>query len=189
MRPNRSHALPQLRWQTIVLCVAGSSVLAACTSKPSKTQSAQQISANRAWLAGQDLPRKLPVPVKGIKPTQLQDTWGAARSGGRRHEGIDIFAKTGTPVLSTTVGVVQKISSGGLGGKAIWVLGPQLTRHYYAHLDDFGRFKVGDRVKVGDKLGTVGDTGNAKGGRPHLHYGIYWANGQATNPYPFFTQR
>lgn len=166
-------------------CLLGVALLGACTSQPSKTQSAQQISAHRIWLAGQTLPRQLPVPVKGIKPAQLQDTWGAARSNGRRHEGIDIFAKTGTPVVSTTVGVIQKISTGGLGGNAIWVLGPELSRHYYAHLDDFGRFKVGDRVKMGDKLGTVGDTGNAKGGRPHLHYGIYRANGQATNPYPF----
>jgi peptidoglycan LD-endopeptidase LytH len=171
----------------LVCCVSSGVILSGCNTTINK-QSHPSVD-QRTWLSQQRLPRQLPVPVKGVERTKLNDTWGAARSGGRRHEGIDIFAKIGTPILSTTEGVIQKISTGGLGGNAIWVLGPELTRHYYAHLDKFGRFKVGDRVKMGDKLGTVGDTGNAKGTSPHLHYGIYRANGQATNPYNFLSSR
>lgn len=82
------------------------------------------------------LPQQLPMPVQDIKPRQIQDTWGAARSEGRKHQGIDIFAKCGTAVLSTTQGIVAKVGLDSLGGKVVWIIGPDLTRHYYAHLDD-----------------------------------------------------
>ena len=162
----------------------GTALLTGCASNP-KLGSMQPSKADTAWLANQSLDRHLPIPVKGVATRELRDTWGAARSNGRRHEGIDIFAKKGTTVRSTTDGIVQRIRTGGAGGKAVWVLGPDLSRHYYAHLDDFGRISVGQRIDQGDKIGEVGNTGNAKGGRPHLHYGIYLRNGQATNPYPY----
>ena len=131
-----------------------------------------------------EAPLQLPVPVQGVAPRQLQDTWGAARSGGRRHEGIDIFAARGTPVLSSTRGVVMRIADSGLGGRQVWVLGPGGERHYYAHLDDWAPgLAEYDIVRAGTPLGIVGDTGNAKGTPPHLHYGIYGASG-AGNPYP-----
>lgn len=69
-------------------------------------------------------PAALPVPVAGVKPAQLADTWGGARSGGRRHEGIDIFAQRGTPVLSSTEGIVLRVGTNRLGGQVVWVLGP-----------------------------------------------------------------
>lgn len=129
-------------------------------------------------------PLELPVPVAGVRPGQLHDTWGASRSGGRSHEGIDIFAPRGTVVASSTRGVVMRVAEQGLGGRQVWVLGPGGERHYYAHLDDWApgiaRF---ERVQPGTPLGTVGDTGNARGTPPHLHYGIYGGDG-ATNPYP-----
>jgi murein DD-endopeptidase MepM/ murein hydrolase activator NlpD len=156
--------------------------LAACQSQPAKN-------TNRAqpW-RNQSLAQLLPIPVDGVTSQQLTNTWGAARSNGRRHEGIDIFAAKGTPIRSTTVGMVQKISEGGAGGKAISILGPASSRHYYAHLQRFAALKVGDLVKVGTVLGTVGDTGNAKGGSPHLHYGIYLNDGRAVNPYPYLVR-
>jgi murein DD-endopeptidase MepM/ murein hydrolase activator NlpD len=156
--------------------------LAACQSHPPKPTQRE-----RPWV-NQPLAQSLPIPVEGVSVRSLTDTWGAARSNGRRHEGIDIFAAKGTPIRSTTVGVVQKISEGGAGGKAISILGPASSRHYYAHLQRFAALKVGDQVNVGTILGTVGDTGNAKGGRPHLHYGIYLNDGRAVNPYPYLVR-
>ncbi len=128
-------------------------------------------------------PAALPVPVAGVKPAQLADTWGGARSGGRRHEGIDIFATRGTPVLSSTEGIVLRVGTNRLGGQVVWVLGPGGQRHYYAHLDRYGDVRAGMRVRTGSILGYVGNTGNAATTPPHLHYGIYMAGG-AINPYP-----
>jgi murein DD-endopeptidase MepM/ murein hydrolase activator NlpD len=134
-----------------------------------------------ARLAWQEAPSALPVPVQGVTPARLADTWGAARAGGRRHEGIDIFAARGTPVLSTTEGVVMQVGTNNLGGQVVWVLGPGRQRHYYAHLDGYADIQRGQLVAPGDVLGYVGNTGNAKGTPPHLHYGIY--DGGAINPY------
>lgn len=135
-----------------------------------------------ARLSLQATPTYLPVPVQGVAPRQLTDTWGAARGQGRKHEGIDIFAKRGTPVLSSTQGVVTRVGTNNLGGKVVWVLGPGRQMHYYAHLDDYADINPWQQVAAGDVLGYVGDTGNARGTPPHLHYGIYQSG--AINPYP-----
>jgi murein DD-endopeptidase MepM/ murein hydrolase activator NlpD len=131
-------------------------------------------------------PSALPVPVAGVKPSRLADTWGGPRSGGRHHEGIDIFAQRGTPVLSSTEGIVLQVGTNRLGGQVVWVLGPGGQRHYYAHLDRYGDVRAGMRVRPGTVLGYVGNTGNAATTPPHLHYGIYTAGG-AINPYPLLT--
>ncbi len=145
---------------------------------------AVQASIESARLARMPAPTSLPVPVEGVAARRIADTWGAARSGGRSHEGVDIFAPRGTPVTSSTRGVVSQVADRGLGGKQVWVIGPGGERHYYAHLDAFApglaRF---DRVEAGALLGFVGDTGNARGTSPHLHYGIYAIDG-AYNPWP-----
>lgn len=119
-----------------------------------------------------------PLPEQG-----LVDTWGAARSQGRTHEGIDIFAPRGTPIQSTTQGIVSKVGNNNLGGRVVVVVGPGSAGHYYAHLEDYADIAVNDWVNAGDIIGYVGDSGNAKGTPPHLHYGIY-INGRAVNPYP-----
>jgi len=130
-----------------------------------------------------DAPGALAMPVQGVNPARVADTWGGARSGGRRHEGVDIFAPRGTPVLSATEGIVTRVGTNNLGGQVVWVLGPAGHRHYYAHLHSYADIGVGDRVQVGTVLGTVGNTGNARGTPPHLHYGVYGREG-AFNPYP-----
>jgi len=135
-------------------------------------------------LGGMPAPAVLPVPVAGVRPSGLVDTWGGARGQGRRHEGIDIFARRGTPVLSSTEGVVVRVGTNRLGGQVVWVLGPGGQRHYYAHLERYGDVHAGMRVAPGKVLGYVGTTGNAAGTPPHLHYGIY-VTGGAINPYPF----
>ena len=113
----------------------------------------------------------------------LTDTWGAARSQGRSHEGIDIFAERGTPIQATTQGIVSKVGEDALGGRVVMIIGPGGAGHYYAHLEDYADISPNDWVNTGDIIGYVGDSGNAKGTPPHVHYGIY-INGSAVNPYP-----
>jgi peptidoglycan LD-endopeptidase LytH len=137
-----------------------------------------------AWMPA---PVALPVPVDGVERRQIADTWGGPRSGGRAHEGVDIFAPRGTPVRSTTRGVVLRVGLNRLGGRHATVLGPGLQVHYYAHFDRFGLFDAGDVVEPGDILGYVGDSGNAKGTPPHLHYGIYTPGTGAVNPWPLLS--
>ena len=133
-----------------------------------------------------DLPTRLAIPVENIQPRQIQDTWGAARSEGRKHEGVDIFARRGTAVRSTTQGIVLQVGTNHLGGNVVWIVGPDLSRHYYAHLDDYAaRIQAGDWVEAGEVIGYVGNTGNAENTPPHLHYGIYMQGQGAINPYPY----
>src|SRR5215216_3065854 len=136
----------------------------------------------RAWfvctLAMQEPPAALPDPLESRHSLQFVDSGGNPRSGGRRHQGIDIFAPKDTPVLSTTSGLVTRVGTNNLGGQVVWILGPGLERHYYAHLNRYGAFRVGDRVEAGAIIGYAGNTGNARGGKVHLHYGIY-RNGTA----------
>jgi murein DD-endopeptidase MepM/ murein hydrolase activator NlpD len=134
-------------------------------------------------------PTSLPVPVMGVKVDALADTWGAARSGGRRHQGIDIFARRNTPVLSVSDGVIIKVGWNALGGRVVMIVGPGGYRHYYAHLERFAARKEGDVVKRGDVVGYVGDSGNARGTPTHLHYGIYRFSGGAINPYPLLARK
>lgn len=138
-------------------------------------------------LSIREAPQSVAVPVAGVARRNLVDTWGGARSGGRRHEGIDIFAPRGTPVIAATEGIVAKIGENRLGGRSVWVYGPGRQRHYYAHLERYEEtLAAGDRIAAGDVLGYVGNSGNAQGTPPHLHYGIYAMRG-AINPYPLLT--
>ena len=128
------------------------------------------------------------LPIENSLPSplpdqRLTDTWGAARSQGRSHEGIDIFAARGTPIQATTQGIVSKVGENTLGGRVVVVVGPGGAGHYYAHLEDYADIVPNDWVNAGDIIGYVGDSGNAKGTPTHVHYGIY-INGSAVNPYP-----
>lgn len=127
---------------------------------------------------------RLPSPVQGVRASQIAATFGAPRNGGRVHAGVDIFARRGTPVRSATPGMVSAIRDGGLGGRQVWVLGPGNERYYHAHLDRWAPGLLeGQSILPGDLLGYVGTTGNARGTPPHLHYGIYAAQG-ARDPLP-----
>ena len=125
-------------------------------------------------------------PVSGATNKNIQSYWGATRDGGKRsHEGVDIFAKRGTPVVAVTDGRISSTGNRGLGGKQVWlrdgIFGSSI---YYAHLDSIAT-SIGKRVKRGDTLGFVGNTGNAKTTAPHLHFGIYKGYSGAINPLPF----
>lgn len=143
-----------------------------------------------AWrLVRGEAPSRLAVPVAAVARSQLRDTWHAPRSGGRRHQGIDIFAPRGRQVLSATPGIVITVGENELGGRVVRVLGPGGQWHYYAHLDEYGPIRPGQIVRTGDVLGFVGTSGNARGTPPHLHYGIYKFAGGALNPYPLLAER
>ena len=133
-------------------------------------------------LLQEELPQNnsLPSPLPN---RHLSDTWGGARSEGRRHEGIDIFAPRGTPIQATTKGVVNKVGDDRLGGRVAFIIGAGGAAHYYAHLESYADISPNDWVDAGDIIGYVGDSGNAKGTPPHVHYGVY-INGSAVNPYP-----
>lgn len=109
------------------------------------------------------------------------DTWGAARSGGRRHEGVDLIAPRGIPIYAVTSGVVT-FKTNRLGGNAISLVGDNGNRYYYAHLD--GYEGSSRRVFQGEVVGYNGDTGNARFSTPHLHFQVHPGGGQAVNPYP-----
>ncbi len=138
-----------------------------------------------ARLVAQEPDTALLVPVEDIRVSQIADTWGAPRSGGRTHQGQDIFAPRGSPVISATDGFITRVADSGLGGKHVFVTGAGGYRYYYAHLDDFADISTGQKVVKGTVLGVVGDTGNAKGTPPHLHFGMYTSSG-AQNPLALF---
>lgn len=129
-------------------------------------------------------PTPLPMPVRGISARQIADTRSAPRGGGRLHKGVDIFAACGTPVQVGSDGLVLWVGELKLGGKAVFMLGPGRYVHYYAHLSAYGIFRSGDRVKGGDIIGFVENTGNAVTTPCHLHYGLYVLGIWAVNPYP-----
>lgn len=111
-------------------------------------------------------------PVVGTSLHEQADTFGAGRSGGRSHKGLDIFADEGAPVVAVRGGTVVKAgNSGGLGGIRAWVRDDDGNFHYYAHMSELN-VRVGQRVGAGRRIGAVGTTGNARGTPPHLHYSV-----------------
>ncbi len=128
----------------------------------------------------------LAFPVEGRDSRAVQSFWGAARDGGARdHQGIDIFAGRGTPAVASANGVIRNVQLTNLGGKVVWLSDTAAGQSlYYAHLDS-QLVQPGDVVVIGDTLGLVGNTGNARTTAPHLHFGIYRRGEGAVDPLPF----
>jgi murein DD-endopeptidase MepM/ murein hydrolase activator NlpD len=125
-------------------------------------------------------------------PHSFGDSFGAPRMMGTEyahaHQGTDIMAPMGTPVLACERGIVTKIGTDVLGGNKLWLKGESGTYYYYAHLSAFAEgLANGQLVEAGRVIGYVGDTGNARGGAPHLHFEIHPDGGAAVNPYPLLT--
>ncbi|HEX2191341.1 MAG TPA: M23 family metallopeptidase [Longimicrobiaceae bacterium] len=145
--------------------------------------------------ADSDAPREdagLLIPVAGVEPDELRDSFHADRSGGREHQAIDIHAPEGTPVLAAADGTILKLQRGSRGGITVYQLGGDgRTRYYYAHLARWAEgMEEGMRVRRGDTIGYVGDTGNAAPGDFHLHFSVAvlhdarrWWEGATLNPY------
>jgi hypothetical protein len=125
-----------------------------------------------------------------VRAGAVQSFWGADRDGGARaHQGIDIFAPRGTPALAAADGVVRWVGENRLGGNVVFVADPARGHSlYYAHLDRQA-VTTGQRVRAGDTVGFVGNTGNARSTAPHLHFGIYRAGEGAVDPFPYVDPR
>lgn len=122
-------------------------------------------------------------PIDGF--TSFTDTWGAPRSGGRFHQGVDMLSARGTPVVAVTAGSVKRMGNGGLGGITVWIRADNGDEFYYAHLDAWASgLTSGQSVVAGTPLGTVGTTGNAPANIPHLHWEYHPGGGGAVNPTP-----
>ncbi len=133
------------------------------------------------------------IPVRGVRPDQLRDSYHDARSGGRVHNAIDIMAPGGTPVLAAADGTIHRLRTGGLGGITIYQLGADgRTLFYYAHLQRYAAgIRDGTPVQRGQVIAYVGDTGNAGPGNYHLHFSVgllrdmnRWWESDNVNPYP-----
>ena len=136
----------------------------------------------------------LAVPVAGVVPSAIADSWGDVRENGlRAHHGTDIIAPSGERVLAAAPGTVDKLHQSAAGGVAIYVRSPDRQwSYYYAHLSNYapGLYE-GQVVQTGELIGFVGDSGNAGSGNYHLHFGLShtapserWWQGTPINPYP-----
>ena len=140
-----------------------------------------------------DLPNNLIIPVAGVRPDQLRDTFSESRSEGRVHDAIDIAAPLGTPVLAAADGTIIKLFHSERGGTTVYQMSSdQKFIYYYAHLDRYAEGLTEGRVaKQGETIAYVGDSGNAGAGNYHLHFSValvsdpkrYW-QGMNINPYP-----
>ena len=170
--------------------VEGPPVVAGDTTRVTPDEAARSDGGGRArraasgWL----------VPVVGVAPGQLVDTFSQARSQGRTHNAIDILAPRGTPVVAAQAGQVARLFTSDKGGLTVYVVSGR-TVSYYAHLDAYAPgLAEGDRLRAGDSVGTVGDSGNAVPGNTHLHFAVwrvadaadFW-DGEPVNPYPLLS--
>lgn len=141
----------------------------------------------------------LMIPVLGVGAEDLSDTFSDARGGGARlHEALDIMAPEGTAVVAAAPGTVEKLFRSDAGGKTIYVRSEdRQTIAYYAHLKDYAAgLEEGQKVRRGQRLGTVGSTGNASAEAPHLHFALlrtsadaeWWEPATAINPYPLLAR-
>ena len=139
---------------------------------------------------------QLVIPVLNVRPSDLSDSFLAERDGGSRlHEAIDIMAPKGTSVIAAAPGTIERLYQSETGGNSIYVRSnDDETIFYYAHLDKYAPgLKEGQKVRRGQRLGTVGTTGNAAHDAPHLHFAImrttadaqWWEPTNAINPYPY----
>ena len=142
--------------------------------------------------------RSMIVPVQGIRPEQLTDTFEDARSEGRRHDALDIMAPLNTPVIAAAPGKIEKLFLSDAGGNTVYVRSPDgHVVYYYAHLDHYAPgLAEGAELARGAPIGAVGFTGNANPAAPHLHFAIlatspdkkWWEAKAALNPYPLLVE-
>lgn len=140
--------------------------------------------------------RRLLIPVKGLKRSDLRDNF-AEKRGLRRHHALDIMAKRGTPVVAVDDGRVVRVRRHLLGGLSVHQYDrDEKHAYYYAHLDRYAKgLEEGQVLKRGDLVGYVGSTGNAPASAPHLHFAMTemgperrWFRGKPVNPYPYLTE-
>lgn len=188
-------SIPRIVGWSLLACLAGAVAFLAATIRVIESQQ-EPLSPP---VSDGDVP-VLIVPVTGADVTQLRSSWGDARGGGRRgHQGLDVMAPAGTPVIATADGTIEKLyfSKGG-GGIALYQRSNDgRWMFYYAHLRGYASGIVeGKRVSAGETLAYVGDSGNAGAGNFHLHFGVArmapgegWWQGTPVDPYPLLAGR
>ncbi|WP_294136501.1 M23 family metallopeptidase [Sphingobium sp.] len=139
----------------------------------------------------------LVVPVEGVPPAGLTDTFTQARDAGARpHDAIDIMAPRGSAVIAATDGRIEKLFWSEAGGRTLYLRSPdRRTLYYYAHLDGYAPgVREGLAVRRGERIARVGSSGNADPAGPHLHFAVHaiapgepWHGGRPVNPYPLLT--
>ncbi len=143
-------------------------------------------------------PTGLAMPLPGLQPGQLTDTFTQARGTDRRHDALDIMAPAGTPVLAVADGHVEKLFTSVQGGLTLYQFEPSgRYAYYYAHLQDYAPgIAEGRPLRRGELIGHVGSTGNANPAAPHLHFAVFalgpekqWWKGTPINPYPLLGGR
>ena len=179
--------------------------LAACVRRPAEAPAPRPAGPARVASSAPPPPapedavrlraRGLAVPVLGVYPDQLRDSFNDARSGGRTHRALDIMAPRGTPVLAADDGRVARVGTNALGGRTVYLVDATgAFAYYYAHLDRYRAGLVeGMRVAKGELIGYVGTTGNAPPNAPHLHFqvlrvhgGRRWWEGAPIDARPYF---
>ena len=174
--------------------------VAAPSPSPTDTMQAAVIETSTPQSLSTSRSNQLLIPVQNIRPSDLTDTYSDSREAGARlHEALDIMAPKGTTVLSVAPGEVERLFQSDAGGKTIYVRSVDgETIYYYAHLDSYAPgLKEGQRVRRGQRIGTVGSSGNASEEAPHLHFAIlqttadaeWWEPATAINPFPLLTAR
>ena len=142
---------------------------------------------------------ELVIPVAGVRAGDLSDNFNDHRGGGSRlHEALDIMAPEGATVVAAAPGTVEKLFFSDAGGNTIYVRSKdRQTIYYYAHLKDYAEgLKEGEQVRRGQRLGSVGHSGNASAEAPHLHFALmrttadadWWEPATALNPYPLLSK-
>jgi peptidoglycan LD-endopeptidase LytH len=164
-----ARVLLHLLTAALVVLFVGASPLSAASTSTLGTKSASKYA--------------IAIPVLfGVTLSDITPNFGEMRGGGTRtHEGLDIMAPEGTPVVSPVRGTVQGFGTAANPGKYVYVRGSDGHTYAFMHLDEIAKLKRGQKLKVGDVLGTVGETGNAKGTVPHLHFEI--RKGKPLDPY------
>lgn len=118
--------------------------------------------------------------------THFIDSWGHARSGGRAHRGTDVMGPMGAPVYAFTSGVIMRHAQSRRGGISLYLDGDDGNVYFYTHLQGYApRGVEGTRVAAGEHIAFNGNTGNARGGAPHIHFERHPGGGSAVNPYPW----
>jgi murein DD-endopeptidase MepM/ murein hydrolase activator NlpD len=180
-------------------CASARPAATALPAAPAPQPSAEASVATAGTVAEEDLGylrlRMLMVPVKGVSPSKVPDSFNARRGSSRRHNACDILAPRGTPVLSADDGRVFRLRRNSLGGIVVYAIDPgERFIYYYAHLDHYREgLKEGPPLAKGEVIGYVGTTGNAPPDTPHLHFQVmrmtserkYW-DGVPVDPKPFF---
>ena len=191
--------MTRLGWIILAFVVLLGAGFAALTSFGTAPRSA----APRVDIAVREPDRRddapLAVPVAGVRREAIVDSWMDPRGGGSRgHHGTDIPAAAGTPVIAAADGTVEKLFQSNLGGTTAYVRSPDRRWiYYYAHLAGYAPgMREGMRVRAGQVLGYVGDTGDAGAGNYHLHFGLTrmhggdrWWQGTNVNPYPLLARQ